>query len=111
MTTHTTTRRRPLPPATGTVRWLAPIDGVERLRITCGPVSRDYAVEEVPGGYRLATLDMGTSPPTPRSYRIDLTRGWHAATCTCPDATSRPERRHRCKHVLALKAALAAEPF
>jgi hypothetical protein len=51
-------------------------------------------------GYRLlkanATMyDVGTTAP----------HGW---TCDCPDATFHPERPGGCKHVSALRAALAA---
>jgi hypothetical protein len=51
-------------------------------------------------GYRLlkpggAMYDVGTAEP-------------HSWACDCPDATYHPERPGGCKHVRALRAALAA---
>jgi hypothetical protein len=55
---------------------------------------------EALAGYRLlkadgAMYDVGTAGPD----------GW---SCDCPDATFRPDRPVGCKHVKALRAALAA---
>ena len=51
-------------------------------------------------GYRLLKAD-GTM------YDVG-TAGAHGWTCDCPDATYHPERPGGCKHVQALRAALAA---
>jgi hypothetical protein len=51
-------------------------------------------------GYRLVKAD-GTM------YDVGVA-GPHGWTCDCPDATFRPERPGGCKHVRALRAALAA---
>ena len=51
-------------------------------------------------GYRLLKAD-GTM------YDVE-TAGPHGWTCDCPDATFHPERPGGCKHVNALRAALAA---
>jgi CheY-like chemotaxis protein len=53
-------------------------------------------------GYRLQKVTAGPEA----LYDVDVrTDPW---TCDCPDATFCPERPGGCKHVLALKAALAA---
>lgn len=105
-----------LGPATGTVRWLRPWDSrTGTLRITVetarGPVAERYEVEATNPGWLLWAPDPGGSWSRPlkcRKVAVDRRGDW---TCTCPDSENRPERRHTCKHVLGLKAAIKALPF
>lgn len=62
-----------------------------------------YELEDVPGGTALCHFDRNGEVVR---YVIDRTqRQWR---CSCPDATY---RRRECKHVLAIRAALAALPL
>jgi hypothetical protein len=120
----TSTRsRRPLQPATGTVRWVSD-DPANSLRLgasaalTTATQTRDGL--RVTGYVRRALLEGGrlvgyelrkaeqpataAGDPNP-VYHIDVT-GPHGWTCDCPDATFRPERPGGCRHVAALRAAL-----
>lgn len=100
--------RKPLPPATGRVKILKPLTGDHMsLRITPeGGESQVYEVfATLPGVWSLYTVKPGESEPT--KYTID--RVGSSWTCSCPDATHRPERRHDCKHIRAVRAALRAQ--
>jgi hypothetical protein len=84
----------------GICHWLpSAANGNRRLCIN----GTDYEIAEVDGGLALYTVK-GDGVVR---YTIDRTlpRYWQ---CSCPDATY----RHReCKHVLSIRAALAALPF
>jgi hypothetical protein len=98
--------RLTLPPATGTCRWLddAP-NGNRQLAIN----GVTYEVETLEFGWALYRLDSDAVvvryEVKPEPYRPGV---W---TCTCPVSRNRPERYGCCKHVKALRAALAALPF
>ena len=94
--------RTKLAPATGTCEWLdnAP-NGNRRIRIN-GTIYEVY--QRVSGGFILWKDDT-------TAYTIDTTFGCGVWMCNCSDALYRPERRHTCKHVLGLRAALRALPF
>lgn len=98
--------RLTLPPATGTARWLpdAP-NGNWQLSIN----GVTYEVEPLADRYRLYRLDDEAGVVV-----YDVTFDAQVAglwSCSCPDAANRPERRHCCKHVMALKAALRRRPI
>jgi hypothetical protein len=99
-----TRSRKPVKPVHGSCRWLTKPNahhegGVLQINGT------DYEVfplfdDQIRVGYRLVKADgtmydVGTAEP-------------HGRTCDCPDATYQPERPGGCKHVKALRAALAA---
>lgn len=115
-TTAAPKKRTPLPPATGTVRLLGyAADGNRQIRITvqtkAGPVCGDYEVEVLESGYNLYYWD-DDGMPAYYTISIEATPDGKAVwSCTCPDATNRPERRYCCKHTRAVRALLAAEPF
>lgn len=109
--------RRPLPPATGNCKWLTYVDpqtGNRWLHVEChtpsgGVTKDDYEVEQFAGGFRLHRLDPETFEVV--TYTISTTWGNGVWSCSCPDAANRPERRGQCKHVRALRAALAKLPL
>jgi hypothetical protein len=91
-------------PACGTCRWISKPNrrhegGVLRINGTAYEVLPLYDGEALVG-YRLLK-------PDGAMYDLDTTapHGWG---CDCPDATYHPERPGGCKHVKALRAALAA---
>jgi hypothetical protein len=97
-------------PATGSCRWVVPLGetGAGVLEIRRGRQAALYEVvafheEGALVGYRLQKVTGGREA----MYDIDVrTDPW---TCDCPDAVYRgAERPGGCKHVLALRAALAA---
>jgi hypothetical protein len=100
---NATKTRKPVKPASGTYRWVRPLDafGVGVLSIN----GKAYTVETLEGGYRL-TNQLGA-----KVYDIDVTQEPWA--CDCPDYTynraeaTDPETRV-CKHCRALRAALKA---
>jgi hypothetical protein len=89
-------------PATGTYRWVVPIGDVGTGVLAIN--RQEYVVTILRGrddvvGYRL------TKPADGMQYDIDATgTPWR---CDCPDAVFQPERPGGCKHVAALRAALA----
>ena len=104
--------RQPQPkvnPVHGACRWVVPLGdvGAGVLEIRKGGRADLYEVvafREAGAlvGFRLQKTTGGKEG----LYDIDCrTEPW---TCDCPDATFHPERPGGCKHVLALKAALAA---
>lgn len=106
--------RRVSTPATGTALWQhnCPETGNRVLRITVTRidgrrVSQDYEVEPVRGGYNLHRLDNLYHLIT---YHIRIDKAG-VSWCDCPDADNAPSRCNHCKHVRALRAALAREPF
>jgi len=115
MTTSKRATKRPLPPATGTCRWMSYIDpssGNRWLHIAATTpsgrlVKEDYEVELLKGAIRLHKLDEDFNVVT---YTVSTTWGNDNWTCDCPDATNRPERLHNCKHVRALKSAMSQMP-
>jgi hypothetical protein len=88
-------------PVSGNCRWVLPIGEVGTGVLAIN--GRNYTVTVLRGpngvlGYRLVKAD-GTT------YDVCTTEEhW---TCDCPDATFQPERPGGCKHVAALRAALA----
>ena len=105
--------RKTVPPATGVARWMNyvdPVSGNRWLTITVNGVSKDYEVEKIQGGYRLHHLDLDTLEIT--TYTVTIRgAGGRVWFCDCPDAKNRPERASACKHVRALRAALAKLPL
>ena len=89
-------------PAThGIAQWLPDAANGNRVLAINGTA---YEVEDVAGGLALYRID-----PEGRVIRYTMDRTWPGAwQCSCPDATY---RRRECKHCLAVRAALAAEPF
>jgi hypothetical protein len=92
--------RRPVKPVSGTCRWIKylqwPFPGVLQINGTAYTVTA--LTNEQTGqieGYRLVKQD-GTT------YDVDA----HWWTCDCPDAVY---RNRECKHVKALRAALAVK--
>jgi hypothetical protein len=97
-------------PASGTCRWVLPLGetGAGALEIHRGRYAALYEVvafreQGAVVGYRLQKVTGGREA----LYDVDVrVEPW---TCDCPDAVYRgAERPGGCKHVLALKAALAA---
>jgi hypothetical protein len=92
--------RQPLPkikPVRGKCRWILPIEGTAGVLAINGTAYAVTVLEDRGAviGYRLQKA--GGSP-----YDINSTANpW---TCDCPDALY---RQRECKHVLALRAALA----
>src|SRR5438270_13273009 len=96
--------RKATRPVRGVCRWITKQNahhdgGVLAINSTAYEVLPVYDGAAL-AGYRLlkadgAMYDIGTAGP----------HGW---TCDCPDATFHPERPGGCKHVQALRAALAA---
>ena len=111
------TRNRKAPqPVSGSARWVGGVpsqgrldDGDAILQITvAGKEPGFYHVEtnrdgETVRGYRLIKIDALLNAAT---YDVEL-HGDGSLTCDCPDAIN-VERPGGCKHVKALKAALAA---
>ncbi len=93
-----------LPPATGICRWLSDaLNGCRRLEIN----GQAYEIEQLTGGLNLHRVnDRGEIT----RYHVNTSLPCGVWTCSCPDATNRPERRCQCKHVRALRAALQALP-
>jgi hypothetical protein len=93
-------RQRVAKPVSGNCRWVVPIGpvshtGVLEINLAVYTVTVLYLYGERTG-YRLEKLDGAV-------YDIDATGAqW---ICDCPDATY---RQRACKHVAALRAALAA---
>lgn len=105
MTTLNRTRG-PVKPAQGTVRWLRrPLlpTGLGRLAITSGRKTTEYDLGQLfdyqgrPSGWRLVKDD-----DTAYHLPADLSR------CSCPDREFMPDRPGGCRHMQALRAALAA---
>ncbi len=101
----TTRRRPPAAEAHGACRWVEPLgpnDSAALLEINGVPyvlcVLEDERTSAVLG-YQMVKAD-GTR------YEIDAAT-WE---CNCPDMTFRPDRPGGCKHVKALRAALAQLP-
>jgi hypothetical protein len=93
-----TRTRKPLKPVTVTCRWLPDeVTGQPRLEIN----GRAYELVELAGGFRLFSWDGPGSEI--KVYDICTTEPW-GWTCDCPDCTY---RQRECKHLRALKAALA----
>lgn len=94
-----------LKPVSGSCCWLPDeVNGNRRLAIN----GTAYELEDLDGrGWRLYRF---LPDGTPTAYDIDIHApyGWQ---CDCPDGTFRPNRPGGCKHVQALKAALARRPF
>jgi hypothetical protein len=93
------------------VQWVGqdPVTHNWLLKIRVGKVAHVYEVEEHPGHYDLYRLDENFNLIRRRIMTtVDGGKVW---TCDCPDAKWRPERRHSCKHVLALRKALVNLPF
>jgi hypothetical protein len=91
-------------PAAGMCRWLTKPNadhagGVLEINGTAYELLPLYDGEMLVG-YRLLKADGAM-------YDVE-TAGPHGWTCDCPDATFHPERPGGCKHVSALRAALAA---
>jgi hypothetical protein len=93
-------------PATGLCRWISKPNpdhsgGVLQINGTAYELLPLFADDDgkVLVGYRLHKAGGGL-------YDVDMSgpRGW---TCDCPDATFHPERPGGCKHVAAVRAALA----
>lgn len=106
-----TKERQPIAPATGRCKWLqerCPVSGLPVLEIFCDGVAKQYAVEQLVGGWSLHQFLPNAEV---LSYFVDTLAEEQGWTCTCPDASYRPERRHNCKHSRALRAALAQRPF
>ena len=106
--------RQPQPkvnPVHGACRWVVPLgpeSGAGVLEIRKGGRADLYEVVAfreagVLVGFRLNKVTGGKEA----FYDIDCRPSW-GWQCDCPDATFHPERPGGCKHVLALKAALAA---
>lgn len=90
-----------LQPATGTCQWVgrAP-NGAPLLRIN----EKTYEVHRTDTGYAMYTVRFG------EVVRYEVVTTWGSGwTCDCPDATNRAERADCCKHIRALKAALATK--
>jgi hypothetical protein len=111
----------PLPaaPSQGSFKWLnsCPVMGCYRLRIRSGETVNDYDVEPDAEGWRLHYLAVVWTADLEgrriRSIRLKdyLVRTKSPAwTCSCDDFKHRV-RDGGCKHVKALRKALAALPF
>lgn len=97
-----------------TCKWLdpCPFTGRRHLQISTAldtphPTITAYYVEPRMGGFDLYRYD--TTLETLVVRHIDTTWPKDVWTCDCPDAVHRS--RTGCKHVLALKAALARDTF
>jgi hypothetical protein len=102
---------KPLPPATGSVKWAGWMpNGNPLLRITVqtktGIVSELYEVGHAEKGWNLYKVD----EVNPKVYHIRHYHGKHYS-CDCPDAMSRPERKCQCKHVRGLLKAIESQPL
>lgn len=88
-------------------RWLDPdpVTGNPVLRIRTGKLVRDYEVETQPRCIKLWRIDPATYFLVCRTITT-YPDAWH---CDCEDARRRD--RFNCKHVKAVKAALARRPF
>lgn len=96
-----------IPPATGKVKILSHWDGVS-MTVEITPengTAQVYDVFQGEHGFDLYTIKADERIV---KYSLDC-RGKHWS-CTCPDATHRPERLHCCKHVRAVKAAIKVVP-
>jgi hypothetical protein len=93
-------------PATGTCRWLSKPNpdhsgGVLQINGAAYELLPLFADDDgkVLVGYRLLKADGAM-------YDVE-TAGPRGSTCDCPDVTFHPERPGGCKHVAAVRAALA----
>ena len=88
-------------PASGSCRWVVSIGEADTGVLAINGTSYTVTVLRDPNGivgYRMVKAD-GTA--------YDLCTTEEHWSCDCPDATFQPERPGGCKHVAALRAALA----
>jgi hypothetical protein len=114
---------KPAPPSQGSFKWLdsCPVTGCPRLRIRSvlsdgSEVLQTYDVEQQPSSCRLWFLKTEWTTDLDgrrirsvrlKHYTVTFGKTW---TCSCPDFAHRV-RDGGCKHVRALRKALAALPF
>ncbi len=98
-----------LAPATGFAQWMGKLYGDNPcLRIVSGSTDDVFEVNSVPEGYNLCRFarDGETTPDGLSTVMYHVRMVGLLPTCSCPDAVFRPERKHNCKHVRALRVAL-----